>query len=258
MQWFDYFWTSPVDVPPGVGFGQFSPSHLVTLAVMGVGVALLVWWYCRSDDRRRRGIRLAVGIAVLIMELVFRQGAFIVLGIYSPPILPLHACAIATFCVVIDSIKPNSWTREFIYALGTWGPLCALLFPDWGNQPIINLFTWQAFLIHACLLAYPLMLLFGKDFRPSARNLWKVVVIMGVVVIASVLANNKWGTNFWFLAAGSPGSPLEPIQNFAGSFYLPFLGLLVAILWTLMYLPWHLRAKSRKPPSTADAPASQV
>lgn len=250
-QWFDYFWTSPPDVPPGMGFGQFTPAHLVTLAVLAVGIAATVWAYCRSDQKTRRRMRLTIGIAVLIMELVFRQGIFIVLGIYEPSILPLHACAIATFCVGIDAFKPNSWTREYLYAVGTWGPLCALLFPDWDNQPIFNLYTFQAFLIHGCLLAYPLMLLVSKEFRPSARNLWKVVVIMAVFVGASLWANHVWGTNFWFLNSGSHGSPLDPIQNMAGPFYIPVLAVLVAILWTLMYLPWRRRNPEKHPSTSA-------
>ena len=256
MKWFEYFWTSPPNVPAGQGFGVFSTAHLVFLAVVAVGVAALVVGYCRSGAKKRRAIRLTVGISVLLLELVFRQGIFIVLGIYTPSILPLHACAVATFCVFIDSVKPNSWTREYLYAVGTWGPLCALVFPDWTNQPIVNLYTWQAFIIHGLLVAYPLMLLVSKEFRPNARNLWKVVVIMAVFVAASIIVNNRYGTNFWFLAAGSPGSPLEPIQNFAGSFYLPLLAVLVAILWTLMYLPWHLAKKaspSGKRSSSADS-----
>ena len=245
MKWFDYFWTSPPNDPPELAFGVFSPEHLVALAITLVGAAAIVWAYCRAGEKRRRTIRLAVGISALILELVFRQGIFIVLGIYTPSILPLHACAVATFCVFIDSVKPNSWTREYLYAVGTWGPLCALVFPDWVNQPIFNLYTWQAFIIHALLLAYPFMLLVSKEFRPNARNLWKVVVIMAVFVTASIIVNNVYGTNFWFLAAGSPGSPLAPIQSFAGDFYIPLLAVLVAILWTLMYLPWHLTKASR-------------
>ncbi|MDR0489294.1 MAG: TIGR02206 family membrane protein [Propionibacteriaceae bacterium] len=238
--WFKYFWTSPVDAPPELGFGLFTTSHLVMLTVLAVIIATIVWIYTKANTDRRHLIRLAIGIFVLFLELVLRQGAFIVLGIYTPAILPLHACAIATFCVAIDAFKPNSWCREFIYAVGTWGPLCALLFPDWANQPIINIFTWQSFVVHAFLFAYALMLLVSKEFRPSARNLWMVLIIMAVFVGASLIVNNAMGTNFWFLATAAPGSPLEPIQKIAGGFYIPLLSIILSVLWAVMYLPWHL------------------
>ena len=243
--WFSHFWTSPVDAPEELAFGQFSTAHLVMVAIMAVVVTLLVIGYCRATTKRRRVIRLVVGISVLLLELVLRQGAFIMLGIYTPSILPLHACAIATFCVFIDSVKPNSWCREYIYALGTWGPLCAVTFPDWANQPIINIFTWQAFLIHALLFGYALMILISKEFRPSWKNLWKVLIIMGVFVGASLYTNATMDTNFWFLATAAPGSPLEPLQAFAGTLYIPLLAAILIVLWVVMYLPW-IRRKARK------------
>ena len=229
--------------------GTFTTQHLLTLLVLAVGIFFLVRAYCRCDAARRRIIRLVIGWSVIMMEVV-RQVAYILRDQYQPSILPLHLCAIATFCVFIDSVKPNSWTREFAYALGTWGPACAITFPDWTNLPLFNIYLWQAFLIHSCLLAYALMLLVSGDLVPCAKRLWKVVVIMVGCVIVAEIVNRIWGTNFWYLNIGSPGSPLEPIQSFAGAFYLPVLAILVAILWTLMYLPWALAARRRKRPSS--------
>jgi len=247
--WFKYFWTSPVTgVPASAAFGLFSAAHLLTLAGLAIGIAALAWVYRRAGDARRRHIRLVIGIAVIAME-VARQISYILAGNYKPEILPLHLCAVSTYCVFIDALKPNSWTREFLYALGVWGAPCALLFPDWANMPLFNIYTWQSFAIHACLTGYALMLLVSGEFRPSARNLWKVVVIMAVSVAVSLVANNIYGTNFWFLNAGSAGSPLEPIQVFAGAFYLPVLAVMLGILWTIMYLPW--RRRPGKHPSSA-------
>jgi hypothetical protein len=73
-----------------------------------------------------------------------------------------------------------------------------------------------------------------------------------VVVCAAIgyLANLVWHTNFWFLNLGAPGSPLEGIQMLAGNLYVPVLIVLLAILWTVMYLPWVLRApRSEEYPS---------
>jgi hypothetical integral membrane protein (TIGR02206 family) len=245
----DYFWALPSSqVPPQLGFGGFSVAHLASLAVLGLVAALVVWGYRRVDPTRRRGYRLGLGLAVLGLEL-FHQVAFLVAGAYTASILPLHLCAVATCCVVIDSVKPNSWCREFGYALGTWGPAAALLFPDWANLPIVNIHAWQAFLVHALILAYPLMLLVSGEFRPDPRQLWKPATMVVVCVGLSLLANQAWGTNFWFLNTGSPGSPLEPIQQLAGPFYLPVLAVLVAIVWTALYLPWRRRGK--RPASAA-------
>jgi len=239
-QWYDFFWLLPtVKGPEALALGIFSAQHLAVLAGLAVAIVATVWAYKRASTHGRKVMRLAIGIAVLVME-GFRQIAFISLHAYKPEILPLHLCAVVTFCVFIDSVRPNSWTREVMYALGTWGPACALAFPDWATQPLFNIHTWQAFLIHGCLLAYSFMLLVSRELRPNVRQLWKVGVIVGVFVAVSLVANHAWGTNFWFLNVGSPGSPLQPLQDATGALYLPTLAVLVAILWTAMYLPWVL------------------
>jgi uncharacterized membrane protein YwaF len=158
----DYFFVPQNQTTPdGTGFGTFSPIHFGVLGLLAVGIAALVVAYRRSDADQRRRTRLVVAWIVLLLE-VFRQLAYLLAGVYSPDLLPLHLCAAATFAVFVDAIRPN----------------------------------------------------------------------------------RIWGTNFWFLDAGSPGSPLEPIQAFAGGFYIPVLIVAVAIMWTLLYLPWALRDRS--------------
>lgn len=244
MLWsWDYFFLPQNQpAPAGVGFGTFSAIHLAALGVLGVGIAILVLAYRHADAARRRRMRLAVGWTVLMLE-VLRQAAYLLGGIYSPDVIPLHLCAFATFCVFIDAVRPNRWTGDFLYALGWWGALAANLFPDWANRPIFNIFTWQSFSIHALILGYVLMRLVGGDLVPDVRNLWRVAIIAGIGGVVGALANQAWGTNFWFLNAGSPGSPLEPIHTFAGAFYVPVLIVAVLLVWTLLYLPWVLRGR---------------
>ena len=242
----DYFFVPQNrPTPDGTGFGMFSPIHLGVLALIGLAVVALAIGYRRSSPERRRTIRLTIGWTVLMLE-VLRQSAYLINGWYSPDILPLHLCAFATYAVFIDALRPNRWTGDFLYAMGWWGALAANLFPDWSTRPIFNIFTWQSFSIHGLIFGYLVMRLVGGDLVPDVRNLWRVVVISAVGGLIGFSANQAFGTNFWFLNAGAPGSPLEPIQAFAGSFYIPVLLVLVALLWTLLYLPWVIRARRGK------------
>lgn len=242
----DYFFVPQNrPTPDGTGFGMFSPIHLSVLALIGLAVVALAIGYRRASVERRRTIRLTIGWTVLMLE-VLRQSAYLINGWYSPEILPLHLCAFATYAVFIDALRPNRWTGDFLYAMGWWGALAANLFPDWSTRPIFNVFTWQSFSIHGLIFGYLVMRLVGGDLVPDVRNLWRVVVIGAVGGLIGFGANQAFGTNFWFLNAGAPGSPLEPIQAFAGSLYVPVLLVLVALLWTLLYLPWIIRARRAK------------
>ncbi len=246
MTWsWDYFFVPQNQpTPAGVGFAMFSEIHLGVLALLAIGVAALALGYCRADAARRRRMRLSVGWVVLLLEVV-RQLAYLASGTYTAEILPLHVCAIATLAVFIDALRPNRWTGDFLYALGWWGALAADLFPDWATRPILNIFTWQSFTIHGLIFGYVLMRLVAGELVPNAANLWRVAAMVTVFATIGHLANQTWGTNFWFLNAGAPGSPLEAIHAIAGDLYVPVLIVAVAIMWALLYLPWVLRGRSR-------------
>jgi len=253
----DYFFVPQNrPTPAGTGFGLFSPIHLGVLALLAAGIAALVITYRRASPEHRQTLRLRVGWTVLLLE-VLRQLAYLVGGTYSPDILPLHVCGIATVCVFVDATRPNRWTGDFLYALGWWGALAADIFPDWATRPILNIFTWQSFAIHALIFGYVLMRLVGGDLVPDVRNLWRVAVMVVVFATIGHLANLAWGTNFWFLNTGAPGSPLEGIQALAGRLYVPVLILLLGLLWAALYLPWIVRARltsGRRRPSLPAGP----
>jgi hypothetical integral membrane protein (TIGR02206 family) len=229
-------------VPSGVGFGSFSAIHLGVLGALAVAIVALVMIYRAADAARRRRIQLTVAWSTLMLEVV-RQLTYLVMQTYSPEILPLHLCGIATFALFIDALRTNRWTSEYLYALGWWGALAADLFPDWATRPILNVFTWQSFTIHALIVGYVAMRIAGGDLVPQVRNLWRVVIMVAVFAGLAAVVNQTLGTNFWFLNAASPGSPLEPISALAGPFYIPVLAVLLLALWTLLYLPWVLRER---------------
>ncbi|MCL2316942.1 MAG: YwaF family protein, partial [Actinomycetia bacterium] len=120
------------------------------------------------------------------------------------------------------------------------GAAMAVLTPDWARSPILNAFVWHSFVMHLLLSTYVIMRLVAREMTPSARDLWRSVVFLAVVVPPTALVNHALGTNFFFLSVPVPGSPLAPVHQMFGGFYLVGLALLLVVFWTPMYLPWGI------------------
>jgi hypothetical integral membrane protein (TIGR02206 family) len=242
--WDDFLVPQNRPLTTGHGLGMFSPGHLAVLAGLAAGIAWLVIAYRRADPARRRRLRLTTAFTLLALEAA-RQVGYVVADAYAPEILPLHVCGVAVVVIVVDALVVNRWTGGFLYALGWWGALAADVFPDWANRPLLNLFTWQSFAAHALIVGYVLMVLVGGDLVPRVADLPRMAVLVVVLAGVAVLANRTWGTNFWYLGTGAPGSPLEAIQHATGAAYVPVLVLLFAVLVTMLYAPWAIWAAAR-------------
>ena len=228
----------------GDGFQLFGAVHLTAL-VLTVAATIGVCLLCRRLNRDRQWVlfRLIV-VTVLMLELV-RQFSFpLVHGHYWLKHLPLHMCGLILFIEAIHMHKPNKFTGEIIYSLGLPGAIAAMLFPDWTLYPIFHFYPLQSFVIHALHIVLAVAMLTSGNLVPSAKNLWRPAVFLLLILPPLFALNRATGTNFFFLNAGSEGSPLEVLIDIFGNpgFILPYAGIL-AVLWLFMYLPWHRAEK---------------
>ncbi len=125
------------------------------------------------------------------------------------------------------------------------GAAFALLTPNWVTNNFVNLFVWQSFLIHCLLITYVLMRLMAKEIVPHWRNLWRPTLFLMIVVPICAFFNQIWNQNFFFLRIPVPGSPLEPLYNIFGYYYIVGLIVTVLIFWTIIYLPWSWKSFSK-------------
>ena len=230
----------------GGGFALFGRTHL---SVLG-GLALLIYVLClvfkRLGDTGRRRMLKAVAITTFSMEAV-RQITFPLLqGNYWLENLPLHLCALSIFIEMVHAFFPNKTTKEILYCLCLPGAIAALLFANWTMYSLLNFYCMQSFVIHALHVAFPLMLITSGEHRPNARQLWRPVLFLAVILPPIYFLNQKLSTNFFFINAGSEGSPLEIFINWVGVpwFLIPYACLL-AVAWLLMYLPWHTNSRKK-------------
>lgn len=223
----------------GPGFGMFSPTHLLTLFVLALLGFFIVRHYLKSSEHQRISLRHKIALTILALE-IFKDLALLATGQFTLGDFPFQLCGLGIFFVLWDAYKPSKTTEALLYSLTIPGAAMAELTPDWVTNHFVNLFVWQSFLIHCLLISYVLCRLISHEARPDWRDLWRVVLVLVVIVPIVWGLNQAWQTNFFYLETPVPGSPLMPIYDIFGNFYILGFMLLVLAFWLVMYLPWQL------------------
>ena len=242
-----YFFAVQQELPPGVGFSLFGPVHLGWIAAAALGVPLALR-LLRSRPRAqallsRLGAFLSVGL-VLGLDLFF-----LLRGVFTWELLPLHLCELAPFLLLLFSFTGWDWVGQTLYCLCLPGAAAALLFPNWTMYPQWNLVNLQSFVLHILLILCPLLEIQRGRLHPRLSHMWKAWVFLLCAVAPIYLFNLRFQTNFFFVNAGSPASPLEWLILRMGNpgFLLGYAAIALAVT-TGMYLPFLNRQSHKKPP----------
>ena len=244
-----YLWNTYETIPAGVGFPIFGACHLFWLAFAALVCAGAGLIYRRADAARRRRIRLALAVFMLLTEII-KQSILIYIGGWLPSYLPLHLCSINIFLCLYHGLHPAPDTdsrsmrfvKEFLYAVCLPGAILALLFPGWTELPFGNFLCMDSFVIHILLVLYPLLPLAVGELRPSARRLPLVFLALLVAAPPIYFLDKATGANFFFLNFPGSGNPLSLFETWWGNpGYIAGFPIIMAVLWTGMYLPWYRR-----------------
>jgi hypothetical integral membrane protein (TIGR02206 family) len=244
----DFFLTYRTELPDGLGWSHFGTVHLVALALLLVTTLILVRVYRRLDASGRRHFRVVFACLVLGLEALKQIACLVSLGPSAYPWeeLPLHLCGLSVFIIAVHAFWPNRTTATLLYSLTLLGAVMALAFADWNVYPVYSFFNLQPFLSHGAELIFPILLLSTGEIRPRLRDLWRSVVFLVVVVVPVYFLNLALDTNFFFVNAAAPDSPLSFLMALFGNpgYLVGYAGMLL-IIWMLMYLPWIIADRRR-------------
>ena len=247
---FDYLWDTGT---PGSGFTIFGSTHLIVLGILTLIIASMCIFYKKQNNHTQHRIIQIIALVIFLLEII-KQITFPLLhSQYYISEIPLHLCAITIYLEIIYVFFPKTTTTigEILYSLSLPGALTALIFPCWTMYPLNNFYCLHSFFVHTLHIAFILMLIISRHLHPKVTNLWRVVVFLIIIIPPIYLLNIHLKTNFFYVNAGSEGSPLELFINIFGNpgFLLPYIGS-VLIVWLLMYLPWliidHKKGKNNE------------
>lgn len=222
---------------------MFSAGHFLFLAAGAVFVFFLCRIYKRRGTIGRRRIRLITAGAALFLELL-RAGLLAAAGEYDVYRLPLHLCGMAVYISAFHALTQNRLTGQFLYAFCMPGAIFALIFPDWSYYPLFHFMTFTGFALHVLLVAYTLMLVTSGELVPQTGKLPACLAVMLVLAAGVYVFDRATGTNYMFLNWPSEGSPLEWFSSLGRPGYILGYFPILAVVWTIMYLPFTLKIKS--------------
>lgn len=221
-------------------FTLFGPTHLFWL-FLTLCICVICSLRYRKFSEKGRLRFLRVLMALLITEELTRQLTTFITDQWQPEMLPLHMCSINIFVCLWYVIHPNNLAGNILYALCLPGAAIALLSPTWLALPINNIFHICSEVLHILLVLFPITLLVG-GFRPNPRMLPKVFLcLLGACAVIYPL-NKALGTNFFFLNDPN-GNIITKVCSsvFGEHFYIIGMGIILAVMWVVLYLPWWLK-----------------
>ena len=237
------FFVTSENIPEGVGFQAFGPTHIIwLLAGLVLWIGTCVFYRKLSADKRKIMLT-ALGAYIFLQEMA-KNLVLIVLGEFSWGYLPFHLCGINILLIAFDTVKQTKVVRSFLYYFAIPGAALALFFPNWTKMPVWNFFHIHSFTIHILLVLYPLLLVTTNQAPTDLKSALRGVLLLVAMAIPVYFLNLLWDTNFMFLMKPDSGNPLEMFEKLLGSHLWGF-PILLPVVIAVMYIPTRI-FKSRE------------
>ncbi len=225
----------------------FGPLHLALLATIAAFGGALAW-ACRTNRLAGQQVRMALGIALAVNELIWWGFRYSHEGIHFPQNLPFQLCDVTVWMTVVACLTLKPWVVEFDYFAGMAGAGMALITPDlwtpWPTYPAIYFF-----LAHGGIVAGIGVVVFGGLARLRQGAIWRAFGgLVGYAVLVGVF-NAVFHTNYMYLCVRPKNASVLDAFGPWPVYLLPAAGLALG-MYFLLWLPvrWLGCANTEQPP----------
>ncbi len=225
-------------------FKTFGVPHLAYLLMLPAIAGSLAWW-SGSDEHRTKRTLLALGVVLLINEVVWYWYFVHQDWFFFPYTLPLQLCDILVWIAVISALTSKQWPRELLYYWGLTGTTMALLTPD-VSSPAFSYLTIRFFVSHGGIIVVLLFLTWTKTLKPGPGWWWRALVALHLYAAAVGLYNWVFGTNFFYLCE----KPVEAtLLDYLGPWpwYILAGDAMALTLFWLLWLPFRTKNSTSIP-----------
>lgn len=242
------FFDFTIERNDGLGFELLGEEHAFYMLLCASLVLLLCLAYRGGGIERRHGLRLAVALSAVSLELM-RALLLALSGEYGIGRLPLHLCTMAAYIALFHALRRSELIGQFLFAFCMPGAAAAIFMPDWSYYPALHFMSLCGFLLHALIVVYPLMQVLGGDIWPDTRDLPRCLVMMLCIAAPVYLFDRAFDTNYMFLNWPPENTPLQWFGFLGRPFYILAYLPMMAAVWALIYFPFLLRKDKKMPDS---------
>lgn len=235
-----FFWCAQEQIPSDIGFSLYSMTHWFWIFGISLGCTLLALCMKKTTGQFQQKILCSLVWTMVLLECA-KDMMLIITDQFRPNYLPLDLCGLSIFLELAAVYFAKPFLYELIYSLSLPGAVLALLYPNWNSLPIWSYMSLHSFLLHGILTAIPIMMLASSMFSPNIRRLPICLLCLMAASVPIIWINSMLGTNFFFLARPSKGSPLVWFEKTMGN-HLIGLPIMITLVWLLLYgLPIFIR-----------------
>ena len=184
----------------GISVTAFSIPHIIYALVIAGGI---VWAYMAFKDKpedKKQGLFRFLAYALVISYIFDFFAHDFVYGGLNMDKLPFHICT--ALCPIVAFVQFNKKFSKFVEPvsfLAIIGPLMYLVYPasigsgePWCYQAVQTMFY------HGVLLAWGVLNIALKTFKPQIKNCWKALVLLVIITLWAKLGNVIYEDYNWF------------------------------------------------------------
>lgn len=239
-------------------FYYFSLAHILPILI-AAGVIYLIFRYRKQlgTYKNEKNIRLALAFICIVTEMSYFWRLVGVPDLNPNPQdhLPITVCGWAIIFCSYLAVTKNQTLYDIAYFWLFSGTLFALA------TPTVILYCgptrfrfYQFWLEHTMGYIVIFYMTFVHGMRPQIKSIFKSAGALAVLAGIAILANTIIGgeANYLFLATTEEGATVLDILPKSLPLKLLVIACIVAVLFSLAYLPWYLIDRKAKQKALAD------
>ncbi len=185
----------------GISVTAFSIPHIVYLFLI-VGAIVWAWFSFKNKSDEKKELLLKILVYALVISYIsdFFMHDFVYGDGLNMDKLPFHICTV--LCPIVAFTQFNKKFKKFIEPvslLAIVGPLMYIAYPasigsgePWCYQAVQTMFY------HGVLLAWGILNIALKVYKPSIKNCWKVAILLVIITLWAKLGNSLYEDYNWF------------------------------------------------------------